>query len=119
MFDVWIMWNASGVPRTEGRKKKKFPAHQTTSTTALPHHARIPPINHSIPLFFFLFAHCIMSKLGSRVEEVDSDPEEVVPTLLPSDFAKQSLLSPENIPHLAAAPSPDIRREIPKNFKCL
>ena len=64
---------------------------------------------------------------SARVEEVDSDsdPEEVVPSLVPSDMAKQSILSPENIPQLASAssiprgPFPEMRREIPRHFQCL
>lgn len=43
-----------------------------------------------------------------RVEEVDSDPEEVAP----------SLISPGAIP-MAARPPPDLQREIPKHFQCL
>lgn len=66
----------------------------------------------------------------ARVEEVyDSDPEEVAPsdfTTTPSNFARESILSPAGIPNLSSSsssmptrPPPDLRREIPKHFQCL
>ncbi|KAL2000707.1 hypothetical protein VTN02DRAFT_2741 [Thermoascus thermophilus] len=63
----------------------------------------------------------------ARVEEVDSDPEEVAPSeanFNQARFAQESLISPSIVPGPAsesdgARPPTEQRREIPKHWQCL
>ncbi|PLB33757.1 RNA-binding signal recognition particle subunit SEC65 [Aspergillus candidus] len=58
---------------------------------------------------------------NAQVEEVsDSDPEEVVPSLVSND----SIIRPAEVPTASSTsmpmrPPPEIRREIPKHYQCL
>lgn len=58
---------------------------------------------------------------NAQVEEVsDSDPEEVVPSLVSND----TIIRPAEVPtgsstSMPMRPAPEIRREIPKHYQCL